>query len=1656
MTTRIIAVIAVGLAFSTPRAFSQEPGDLDGDGRVTVLDLVRLLNHLNGHEPLPTALEPLADLDDDAYITQNDLNLLGDAILGMPVSVPPPVTLEPATGSSEVGVTVRPKAIFPRRINPATLNSNNFFASFGGRKLPATIVPANAGTFAWLFFNSPMPNSAQVQVTVDGSTILTRQGQPLDADGDGLPGGAVRFNFSTVSIAPVPNTVLIGKIVDPGPDMRPRTTDDVAFGNGYVYLRPIAGVKVYLQGMESAATYTDTNGWFRLGPVPVGDVKVVTDGLTATNAHPGFYWPEMVQDVHLEPGITNYTMYLRDTNGVVMLDTNGLPIPVPAMYLPRILSNSLQTVSASNTTMITLGDASAYGLPTNQRPYLTIEIQPNSLVGVNGRPMTNAQIGVSVVPPELVQDMLPPGLLQHTFDITVQAMGVATFSTPAPMTFPNVFNAPPGTKLNFLSFDHTTGRLVIEGTATVSEDGLFVRTDPGTGITHPGWHGLTPPGVPLDPEKCASLASVPQFEPPPGPSLRQVDFEFIRMHENLRDASGKRNKNELDAYIPPDRPGQCSGVTIATGFDLGQTTLQEFNRIAGLSPETKAALTNFLAYGPGRVRCGPDALEALERWLTNKYAPQLTDDLRDELEGLDTVQELDSWLKDHPTFKKPHIEDDVAEILNAGKQKAMFGQLETLFNADVKENGSGLWFALLPPAMQTVLADVAWQNGPGFGQKDDVRGEFWDAMVENRWEDARQLLGQINVGDPRVKDRQRLFNTALFYRDLKKNYEQFCQQPRLAANTEAASLLSAAQSGLFPLSLIPSTGRHFFAVRNLFTDQIELRGVTDGAAFISQQLFLAASTGYRVTVYDVLTKGIAYRDYYTGPSGSSEGTGNFVLGSMPEEFDFDEDGLPDEAEAIIGTDPFNPDSDGDGISDSAEIQQGTNPLDNRGFPAGVIASLLPVGESKEVVIEAATTTNRQVTAYLALGSRGLGLVDVSQFRTPVLLNQLDFPGDATDVAVDSALKLAVIAANAGGLHIVDVSDPLQPRLVRTVKLRANQVEVLGSVAYLSVGPSLWAYDLVTGELNERVSLGGSTTTGMAVEGLFLYTMDSGGRLRALDLSSGAIVPRGSLAMPSGGGRIFVGNGIAYCGAIQGFATADVSDPDHPVLLSGVDAFNIAGRAVVPNGSGLAVGVASIGGLGNVLHVLNVSNPSNTASFVTSFNLPAAPFSAAIGAGIAFVADGTAGLQVVNYRSFDNQGVPPTITLSNSFEMTGPTNGVAEAGRLARVSARTTDDVQVRNVEFYLDGVLVFSDASFPFEYVFMPPSRSLTKTNFTVRARAIDTGGNATWSDEILVDLAPDTTGPVVRWVFPAPNSFVGVVSNLTAYFNEPLNPATLDASSFYLYSLGPNGTLVGTNAQLVSGGAVSYRRERNTAVLAFADPLPPGFYQAALAPTVTDLSGNPMAQTVWWTFWIQGQPDADNDGVPDAVEVTLGYDPNSPDTDGNGVLDGDEDGDGDGLPNKWEILMGYNPLAKDSDNNGVTDDLEDWDRDALNNRGELLAGTNPLSPDTDGDRWTDEAELTAHSDPLNPASWPPLVLAGRPPTVSLFLAAAPTAAALGPVVAQPVPVSILLAASPVAQGLGSVAARPPAVSILVPASPPADKSNTTAARPPVSLRINP
>ena len=104
---------------------------------------------------------------------------------------------------------------------------------------------------------------------------------------------------------------------------------------------------------------------------------------------------------------------------------------------------------------------------------------------------------------------------------------------------------------------------------------------------------------------------------------------------------------------------------------------------------------------------------------------------------------------------------------------------------------------------------------------------------------------------------------------------------------------------------------------------------------------------------------------------------------------------------------------------------------------------------------------------------------------------------------------------------------------------------------------------------------------------------------------------------------------------------------------------------------------------------------------------------------------------------------------------------------------------------------------------------------------------------------------------------------------------------------------------------------------------------------------------------------DTDDDGLNDYVEIfVLKTDPTKQDTDDNGVLDGDEDADQDGLTNLEEIQRGTDPVYPDSDRDGLSDAQE------LN-----VYKTDPVNEDTDGDGILDGDEIILGLDPLNPAS---------------------------------------------------------------------------------------
>ena len=110
---------------------------------------------------------------------------------------------------------------------------------------------------------------------------------------------------------------------------------------------------------------------------------------------------------------------------------------------------------------------------------------------------------------------------------------------------------------------------------------------------------------------------------------------------------------------------------------------------------------------------------------------------------------------------------------------------------------------------------------------------------------------------------------------------------------------------------------------------------------------------------------------------------------------------------------------------------------------------------------------------------------------------------------------------------------------------------------------------------------------------------------------------------------------------------------------------------------------------------------------------------------------------------------------------------------------------------------------------------------------------------------------------------------------------------------------------------------------------------------------------------------DADADGLIGSVEERLGTDPNDPDTDADGLYDGEEDANHNGI---YEPELGEtDPLRFDTDLDGLSDGDEveigsdplnnDTDLDGLSDGYEVWIGSDPLNPDTDGDSIADGYE---------------------------------------------------------------------------------------------------
>jgi hypothetical protein len=398
-------------------------------------------------------------------------------------------------------------------------------------------------------------------------------------------------------------------------------------------------------------------------------------------------------------------------------------------------------------------------------------------------------------------------------------------------------------------------------------------------------------------------------------------------------------------------------------------------------------------------------------------------------------------------------------------------------------------------------------------------------------------------------------------------------------------------------------------------------------------------------------------------------------------------------------------------------------------------------------------------AYVAAGSTGLQVIDVSNPAAPSIVGSVNTPGNANDVRI--AGNLAYVADGSEGLQIIDISTPATPVIVGAVDTpgEAQDVMVSDGRAYVADGNTGLQIIDVTNPATPRV-LGSVDTLGTArgvdVSGGFAVVADDSpsSALRIIDVTNPAS-PQvvGNVSIPGNAKDLRVSGTTAYVAAFTGgFRVVDFSSPNSPQIIGGLPGSSPNGfvpRDVELSGQ-FALAAEQL--FPNVVPIVDISTPASPAFRAT---LDFAPLGDYAGTGIALtqqfvymtgesfivtVENGVTGntrLFIGQYLALEDfAGIPPTVRL------TAPANGssVIEGSTLP-IKADATDDVAVAAVEFLVNGQVVFTDSSAPFEFNLSVP---VGATSLTLGATALDLASNSGTAASVQVNVIPDPKTTVV------------------------------------------------------------------------------------------------------------------------------------------------------------------------------------------------------------------------------------------------------------------------------------------------------------------------
>lgn len=1440
-------------------AYTRLSGEVDfADGN----QLVSLRYAINGGESLTISFDPSvgkANFDqafDIGDLGAGDHNLEITAVdrfgnsttenFAFTLDADPLLTITnvtPGAGEASVALTFRPLIEFSTAVDITTLNPANIFAlDSAGEALAVTIRPLDDGTGAWVFFDEPLPGSSVVQLVVDGDAITTSDGRALDGDGDGVAGGDLVQAFTTLSNTSVEGTTIVGRILDPGADYQPMTPDDYIAGpqgatdwDGHEYLNPLANVKVFILGREDEAVFTDENGYFELTNVPGGSVKVAVDGRTATNAAEGFFFPEMVMNVDVAPGVENTIMA-----GMGSREAKLANIGNEAVYLPRVDENILVDIDDAGVTTVTAMSENGSVLTAEQLDLISIDVTGGSLLDENGDVIQGAQVGISTVPPDIVRDMLPDGILQHTFDITIQAPAGAVFTEEAQITFPNVFNMAPGEQTFILSFDHTTGELVIDGTATVSEDGLTLVSDPGSGIDQPGWHGFTPPGFRVGGYGPGVIC------PPAGSPGHPDGIDFIEVNNDLSTILGigvfgtkvLESSGQIKGFSD-SVGGKSLGVAnaasraIKSGNEFGNVIAEiEFARSTGQTVEGVGP-PDALYYGAKTIEAGGQ----IARTFLNiaggmfkavpgfKEAGKITDVANTTLLAIDTgqtianrasgftpksIDDVDQMLDNPPPPKPvgtPGIVPGPTDYQPLREANDMLKE-KVLVLKDIAERQMAP-LENMKDAIQRIKDGLPPEDGPGNGNPD----------LPPSLEELEDILDiDIEAGD---------FDSEFIdaYEDLLAAFEEFAQIPSIYDAIDEVvywyQVVIYEYGEVFgddPLRLgddavgpDDSVVEHYEYHHTLYGAAVDIEtGEIIRFSFASGEqwdIILQPETTYQMYFMDpasgfvstnLLDTGLAGQSLIPDGNGENGWTAPILL---PDNSEIQVNGLTEIQSLIVGANPNIVDSllPGTGINDLQALLSGTAETPLILNQSGPIASVDLLGEANAVALSGGGNNGAGLTAFVATGDYGFAIVDVSNPQAPVILNQIELVGTATSIVASDDGRTVAIGLGDGGVVVYDTSNPLAVEMSYSLDTANALVELVGETLVVADGSSLSFYDFGSGAVSVAPF---DIDPAAAIEALHwdgdrLIVFTDNNRVHLLSEDEGVFTVRSNIFASGLGSQeqaIAVDGDILLIGGFSGYSSIDISNIDAPVEIDTPTVTSAIGTAALAvNGSGRGVTAGDLIGAPNSATVVDTRTGGDEDAFITSFGLNGTPTDVEIAGRMAFITTGIGGLQVVAYGAVDTQGVAPTIVIDSQPEdIDGATPGIQLLeGSLADFRVSVADDVLVQSVQLLINGAVVDSDITYDWSLAsFLPTiAGNGDDTNITIELRAIDTGGNIGSTGVIDVEIVSDTNPFEVVAVRPADGAALAEGRNYVSIeFSKALDPIY---SAFDRFTLtGPDGTV--------------------------------------------------------------------------------------------------------------------------------------------------------------------------------------------------------------------------------------------------------------------------